>query len=66
MNQKKEIDPVRDTHYHNQKSKISNGVESEVLEEIIESIRQIKYGEVVIVIHNSKIVQLEKREKRRF
>ncbi len=41
-------------------------IESEVLEEVINSIRQIKYGEVVIVVHNSKIVQIEKREKRRF
>ena len=56
MNQKKEIDPVRDTNYHNKKSKISNGVESEILDEITKSIRQIKYGEVVMTIHDSKIV----------
>ena len=41
-------------------------MEPEVLEEIIKSIRQIEYGEIVITIHDSKMVQLEKREKRRF
>ena len=35
-------------------------------EEIIETIRQIRYGEVVISIHDSEVVQIEKREKRRF
>ncbi|PIV53421.1 MAG: DUF2292 domain-containing protein, partial [Elusimicrobia bacterium CG02_land_8_20_14_3_00_37_13] len=30
------------------------------------SLQQINYGELVITIHNSKIVQIEKTEKRRF
>jgi hypothetical protein len=37
-----------------------------VLNEIVQSIQKINYGEVVITIHNAKIVQIEKREKRRF
>jgi hypothetical protein len=44
----------------------TKGINQEILEEIIKSIQQINYGEVVIVIHNSKIVQIEKKEKRRF
>ncbi|MCL0106943.1 YezD family protein [Thermodesulfovibrionales bacterium] len=41
-------------------------IDQEVLDEITKAIQQISYGEVVIVVHNSKIVQLEKREKKRF
>jgi len=41
-------------------------VKQEVLNELAESIKQIDYGEVVITIHQSKIVQIEKREKKRF
>ncbi|MBM3254058.1 MAG: DUF2292 domain-containing protein [Candidatus Omnitrophica bacterium] len=40
--------------------------ENKILEEILKSIQKIKYGEVVITIHNSKIVQIERREKKRF
>ena len=41
-------------------------IKQDVLEEILKSIQQINYGEVVIVIHNSKIVQIERKEKKRF
>ena len=41
-------------------------INQKILKEIIKSIQQINYGEVVITIHNSKIVQIEKREKKRF
>jgi hypothetical protein len=34
--------------------------------EITEMIRQIRYGEVVISIHDSEVVQIEKREKKRY
>jgi len=37
-----------------------------ILDEIIKSIQQINYGEMVITIHDSKIVQIERREKKRF
>jgi len=43
-----------------------NKIEQKVVEEIISSLQQINYGELVITIHNSKIVQIEKTEKRRF
>ncbi|NQT32203.1 MAG: YezD family protein [Candidatus Omnitrophica bacterium] len=41
-------------------------IDQRVLEEIIKSIQQINYGEVVITIHDSKTVQIEKKEKKRF
>ncbi|MCL0042269.1 YezD family protein [Thermodesulfovibrionales bacterium] len=45
----------------------TNGnIDQKIMEEIIKAIQQIGYGELVITIHNSKIVQIEKREKRRF
>ena len=41
-------------------------LDKKILEEIAQSIQQINYGEVVITIHNSKVVQIEKKEKKRF
>lgn len=41
-------------------------IDKKVREEILKSIQQINYGEVVITIHNSKVVQIERREKKRF
>jgi len=46
--------------------KNKRGINQKVLGEIVKSIRHINYGEVVITIHESKIVQIEKREKKRF
>lgn len=43
-----------------------NKIDRKVLREIIGPIKQITYGEVVITIHDSKIVQVEKKEKKRF
>ncbi|HDZ76798.1 MAG TPA: DUF2292 domain-containing protein [Candidatus Omnitrophica bacterium] len=41
-------------------------IDNKVLKEIIKVIQEINYGEVVITIHNSKIFQIEKKEKKRF
>ena len=41
-------------------------IDKQVLDEIILCLQNIKYGEVVVTIHNSKIVQIEKKEKHRF
>ena len=41
-------------------------IDQEILNEIVASIGQVNYGEVVITVHDSNIVQIEKREKRRF
>ena len=38
----------------------------QVLGEIGKAINQIRYGEVVVTIHDDKVVQIEKREKKRF
>ena len=37
-----------------------------VLLEIRKAIEHIDYGEIVITVHESKVVQVEKREKKRF
>jgi hypothetical protein len=36
------------------------------LQEIARAVRQIRFGSVEIVIHDSRIVQIERREKVRF
>ena len=38
----------------------------EVYNEIKKAIEKIKFGEIVITIHDGKVVQIEKREKKRF
>jgi Uncharacterized small protein (DUF2292). len=40
--------------------------DNKIIKEILSSIHKIKYGEVVITIHDSKIAQIERREKTRF
>ena len=37
-----------------------------ILKEIQEAVKNIRYGSVEIVIHDSKIVQIERKEKLRF
>jgi hypothetical protein len=39
--------------------------EAEVLDLILQAIREIRYGSVQIVIQDSKVVQIDKLEKRR-
>jgi len=41
-------------------------LDPKILDEIVEAVGKIKYGEVVITVHNSKVVQIEKKEKKRF
>ena len=41
-------------------------IDKRILDEILKFIQEINFGEVVITIHDSKIVQVEKREKKRF
>lgn len=36
------------------------------LDEIARAVRQIRFGSVEIVIHDSRVVQIERREKVRF
>ncbi|MDI6783250.1 MAG: YezD family protein [bacterium] len=37
-----------------------------VIKEIIKSLENIKYGQIQITVHNSKVVQIDKTEKTRF
>jgi hypothetical protein len=37
-----------------------------ILNEIIAAVSKLKYGEVVITVYDSKVVQIEKKEKKRF
>ena len=46
--------------------KVKKNINVKVLEEVMQSIEQINYGEIVITIHDSRIVQIEKKEKKRF
>ncbi len=41
-------------------------VDEDVLKEIKQALAQIRYGSLEISIHNGRIVQLERREKKRF
>jgi hypothetical protein len=45
---------------------VQKDMQSKAIKEIIKAIQEISYGEVVVTVHNSKIVQIEKREKKRF
>jgi len=45
---------------------MNDKIEPNIIEEITKSIQKIKFGEIVITIHNAKVVQIEKREKKRF
>lgn len=37
-----------------------------IVKEIMQAVESINYGEIVITIHDSKVVQIENREKKRF
>lgn len=39
--------------------------ETRIVEKIAEAIKQIRYGSVEITIHDSRVVQIEKKEKMR-
>jgi hypothetical protein len=39
---------------------------SEVDVEVIRAIRNIRFGSVEVTIHDSRVVQIERKEKRRF
>ena len=41
-------------------------IDKSILREIVDFMQQVNYGEVVVTIHDSEIVQIEKREKKRF
>ena len=48
------------------KLKVNNQINQTIINEIVLFLKQIKYGEVIVTVHNSRVVQIEKREKKRF
>lgn len=44
----------------------SSSQDSFIVEEVLQCLRNIAYGEIIITIHDSRVVQIEKREKKRF
>lgn len=43
-----------------------NIVNDAIVKDIIETVNNLKYGQIQITVHNSRIVQIEKTEKTRF
>ena len=41
-------------------------IDQTILDEIIEAVQKMKYGEVVVTVHDSKVVQIEEKKKKRF
>ncbi len=41
-------------------------VDPAMIDEIIRSLERVRYGEVVITVHDAEIVQIETRVKKRF
>lgn len=40
-------------------------ISQKILDRIVNAIQSLEYGEVLIRVHNSKIVEIEKKEKKR-
>jgi hypothetical protein len=47
-------------------NRISDATEQELEHQILFALKGIRYGSVEIVIHDSKVVQIERKEKFRF
>jgi hypothetical protein len=47
-------------------NEVNHRTSAAIIEQVIRSLEEIQYGELVITIHDAKIVQIEKREKTRF
>ncbi|MCM8792285.1 MAG: YezD family protein [Candidatus Omnitrophica bacterium] len=43
-----------------------NKIEPTIIEEIKNYLEKIRFGELVITLHEGRVVQIEKREKKRF
>ncbi len=41
-------------------------IDPEIAGEILDAVSRVKYGEVVVTIYDSRVVQIEKKEKKRF
>ena len=38
----------------------------DILDDVISGLKKISFGEIIITIHDSRVVQVEHREKKRF
>lgn len=43
-----------------------SGHDTFILEELQQSLKDLAFGEIVITVHDSRVVQIERREKKRF
>lgn len=43
-----------------------NIVNDAIIKEIFEAVESVKYGQIQITVHNSKIVQVDRTERKRF
>jgi len=41
-------------------------IDSRIIDEVIDAVLKMRHGEVVITVYDSKIVQIQKTEKKRF
>jgi hypothetical protein len=48
------------------RNRISDPTEQELEQQILFALKGIRYGSVEIIIHDSKVVQIERKEKFRF
>ncbi len=43
-----------------------SGYDTAIFEELQKCLKDLAYGEVIVTVHDSRVVQIEKREKKRF
>jgi hypothetical protein len=41
-------------------------IDPAIASEILDAVSRLKYGEVVVTVYDSRVVQIEKKEKKRF
>ena len=51
---------------HKKSNNFETSIDDRILREICDTIKQIKFGEIVVTIHDRQIIQIEKKEKKRF
>jgi len=57
---------MSDHRYNRVQVSLESQIDAEMLKNIVKAVDQINYGSVEIVIHDSRIVQIERKERIRF
>lgn len=60
---------MKETNHETDRSKpveLRGQDETRVQQEILRAVKDVRFGSVEVVIHDSKVVQVERREKIRF